>query len=277
MGTGFCPNGGGTDGTSPAILAEQVGILSPIMHEIMARTGQKFANPGLITLDVAGNVATNGEYLFPFGMNLGGIATPEMDEIDLNAMATPISFSGIPWNLDRRLSPGGCIDTDNDGDVDCEATPQPLVPFPYEAIDPRTQANLPTGTYNDPNFTSSALTDARNRVMSFVNGSLGKFNGDSTLLAWPPVDPAFININPVPSLPAIGPIASPPVVATGWNLLGWNQALPTTAETFGQSITGTDVISKFDNVTQQWVTHIMNFPLNDFTITSGDGFFIHKP
>lgn len=207
MGTGFCP--GGAFNTR-----EMLGILSPIPHEIQARTGKKFASlqPGgtpLVSIDVSGNEATNGQYLFPFGVNLGGIAFPEMNEIDLNQMNKPFRFSGIPWNLDRRLSPGGCIDTTGptgvpDGIPDCETTAQPLDPFPFEALDPRTQALVPSGSYTDPNFTASLLSDSRNRILSYVtqvtlpDGSPGfNFNGDASLLAWPPADPPFLGIDPV--------------------------------------------------------------------------------
>lgn len=171
-----CP-GGGT-------FAEQFAVLSPIPREIQARTGRKFADQAgaLKTIDVRGNEATNGQYLFPFGLGLGGVSTPEFDEIDLDAMQTPFSFSGIPWMLDRRLSPGGCIGN-------CEAAVQPLSPFPFEILDPRTQAELPTGPYNDPNFTASTLSNAANRVLSFVDGTIGKFNGNNTVLAWPPANP----------------------------------------------------------------------------------------
>ena len=184
MGSGFCPGG--------PTLANMFSILSPIPHEIQARTGHALANPGLITIDINGNQATNGQYLFPLGMNLGGIGVPEFVEIDLNAVSTPISFSGIPWNLDRRVGPGGCIDTDGDGAVDCEATPQPLDPFPFEGIDPRNQASTPTGSCNDSNFTDSPLTSARDRILSFVTDTGGgafNFDGDNTVLAWPPADP----------------------------------------------------------------------------------------
>ncbi len=171
-----CP-GGGT-------FEEQFGILSPVPHEIMTRTGRKFADATgtLKTIDILGNPATNGEYLFPLGIGLGGIVLPEFVEIDLNALDTPFSFSGLPWNLDRRLSPGGC-------NGPCETTAQPLSPFPFELIDPRTQAGVPTGPYNDPTFTASPLSNASNRILSYVDATIGKFNGNATVLAWPPADP----------------------------------------------------------------------------------------
>lgn len=198
----ICPSGGSADANT----AEMMGILSPIMHEIQARTGHLLASqqPGgtpLVTVDVSGNVATNGQYLFPFGIGLGGITTPEFVEIDLNATGTAVSFSGIPWNMDRRLSPGGCIDTTGDGIPDCEATPQPLDPFPFEGTDPRSlTANLPSGPYADPNFTVTPLANVRDRILSFVDAASGKFNGSATVLAWPPATPAAQSISVTPNV-----------------------------------------------------------------------------
>ncbi|NOT13695.1 MAG: tandem-95 repeat protein [Methylococcaceae bacterium] len=171
----ICPNGG--------TLAEQFAILSPIPHEIQARTDKKWASlqagqSALITVDINGNEATNGQYLFPFGIGLGGVSVPEMNEIDLDAMATAISFSGIPWNLDRRLSPGGCLDSNNDGIGECESTPQPLDPFPFEGVDPRTLANIPDVPYSDPNYTSSEITSAKNRILSFVDPTKVRANSN---------------------------------------------------------------------------------------------------
>jgi fibronectin type 3 domain-containing protein len=181
--TNPCPAGG--------TFEEQFGMLTPIPHEIMTRTGRKFADAKgtLKTIDILGNAATNGEYLFPLGLGLGGIVAPEFVEIDLNALDTPFSFSGIPWDLDRRLSPGGCIGP-------CETTMQPLSPFPFEIIDPRTQAPVPTGPYNDPNFTASTLSNTANRILSYVDGTIGNFNGNSTVLPWPPANPPLQPITP---------------------------------------------------------------------------------
>ena len=187
-GAGICPGGAGNLNT-----VDMLGIVSPIPHEIQARTGHALANPGLITLDINGNEAANGQYLFPFGIGLGGIGIPEFVEINLDAIATPIMFSGIPWNLDRRLSPGGC-------DGPCEGTPQPLDPFPFEQLDPRLQASLPIGQYTSPVFTSTPLTDVRNRVLSFVDNT-GKANGNATVLTWPPVNPGGIPITPTTEVP----------------------------------------------------------------------------
>jgi hypothetical protein len=195
----ICPSAG-LDGTSS--LAEEFAVLSPISREIQARTGHALLHPGLVTLDVNGFVATNGQYLFPFGANLGGVGFPEFNEIDLDKLNTPFSFSGLPWALDRRLSPGGCRDLDGDGVSDCESTPQPLDPFPFEGLDPRTQASVPTITYDDRNYTASPLTRTADRILSFIDPQLGTFDGDRTILAWPPVDPPFRPIAPISIAPA---------------------------------------------------------------------------
>jgi len=194
-----CPAGG--------TFEEQFGVLSPVPHEIMARTGRKFADAtgSLKTIDILGNEATNGEYLFPLGLGLGGIVGPEFVEIDLDALDTPFSFSGLPWNLDRRLSPGGC-------NGPCETTAQPLSPFPFEIIDPRTQAGVPTGPYNDPTFSASPLTNTSNRILSYVDATVGNFNGNSTVLPWPPANPALQPITVTNSFkpqPTVCDIAAP--------------------------------------------------------------------
>jgi uncharacterized repeat protein (TIGR01451 family) len=188
-----CPNGG--------TLAEEFSLMSPITHESHLLTGRKFADlnkaggPTLRTLDFQGNEAANGQYLFPMGIGLGGIETPVFLEINIAALQTPFSFDGIPWNLDRRLSPGGCIGA-------CESTPQPLDPFPVSGFDPRIQAaNPPTGVVSDPNFTASPLSVANNRVLSFVDAAVNNFNGDATVLAWPPAPPAPQPITATPCLP----------------------------------------------------------------------------
>jgi hypothetical protein len=183
----FCPVNQNTQAGS---IAEQLAIVSPMPREIIARTGHRLAAlaAGITptTVDIKGAPATNGEYLVPLGANLGGVGYPEWAEFDLTKMAWPFQFTGLPWTLDRRLSPGGCKDGV------CEPTPQPLDPYPFEGVDPRLQARtLPTGPYNDPRFTAAPLSDARNRILSYVtpvNGTFD-FNGNASVLAWPPIDP----------------------------------------------------------------------------------------
>ena len=203
-GTGVCAGG--------ATIANDFAVLSPIPHEIIARTGRKIdsaTNPAigeLITIDINGNPATNGEYLFPLGLNLGGIGVAEMSEIDLNLTNSPTIFDGIPWNLDRRLGPAGCL---NNGGCEAGAVGDPafaLDPFPFSGLDPRTQASgLPTGSYSNPTF-SLADYQCGDRIFSYVDAASGKFSG--TMLpcgtgVFPancPADPPLIAINPTPAL-----------------------------------------------------------------------------
>jgi chitodextrinase len=230
----LCPS---VDATGTPSLEDEFGILSPIPHEMQARTGRKVAdltaNGGqttLRTIDLRGNDAPNGEYLFPMGINLGGIAPPEMAELNPGLLGTPFNVSGFPWNLDRRLSPNGCIGV-------CEKVAQPLDPFPFEGVDPRTQANsvltagvsVPTGQFADLNFTHSSLSNAGNRILSYVSPEFGTFDGNNTVLNWPPLDPPSVPLTPAevykaavacdteaPSKPAS--LSATAVSATGINL-----------------------------------------------------------
>jgi hypothetical protein len=196
-GFNVCPSGGS--------LAEQFSILSPVPHEIIGRTqhrldalqAQAQGTPLPAAVDIQGNDAPWGEYLFPLGAGLGGIGFPEFVEVDLNKVNAPFPFEGLPWNLDRRLSPGGC-------DGPCEEERQPLCPFPYSELDPRVQAQTPVGTYFDPAYTRSPLTFARDRILSFVDGNLATpfFNGNSTVLPATP-DAACIGLEPIDVPPQI--------------------------------------------------------------------------
>ncbi|WP_081679047.1 putative Ig domain-containing protein [Methylobacter luteus] len=229
-----CPNGGGTDSTAAAAIADQFGILSPMPREIQARTGNSLANPGLVTLDVKGEAATNGQYLFPFGVGLGGVAFPEFNEINLNGLASPNFFTALPWTLDRRLSPGGC-------DPTCEPEVQPLTPYPFEGLDPRTQAQLPTGQYNDPNYVDTSLPNVRDRIFSFVSPNADRPNGNgggtnatgnftSTVLAFPPAEPPAIAIGVTP--PVVLACTGP---GTGTNTAPVIVDIPEQTATAGQS------------------------------------------
>jgi hypothetical protein len=262
FGSGFCPQGGAAETN----IAEQFAIMSPIPHEVQARTGHSLAFPGLITLDINGEQATNGQYLFPFGVGLGGISFPEMVEIDLNALNTPLNFTGLPWALDRRLSPAGCIDTNGDGIVDCESTPQPLDPFPFEGVsmDPRTLASVPQGPYNDPNFTTQPLSRTANRILSFVDAQ-GRFQGNSSVLAWPAVDPPFQPIPPTPEFvldfSVVAPGTAPTV--TGATL---------TASAPSPQVTGTAVVFTAAATGGSPADYQFQFWLND-----GSGWVVTQP
>jgi len=197
-GFSVCP-GGGT-------FQEEFAVLSPMPHEIIGRTQLRqdalrafelSGTPMPAALDIQGNDTPWGEYLFPLGAGLGGVGFPEFVEVDLNKVAAPFPFEGIPWNLDRRLSPGGC-------DGPCEEERQPLCPFPYSELDPRFQAQTPSGPYSDPGYTKSPLTFARDRVLSYVDGTLNPpwFDGNFTVLPFPP-DAACIGLEPVDVAPQV--------------------------------------------------------------------------
>lgn len=204
--SGICPDGG--------TATEELGILSPLPHEVQLRTGRKMADLArtdggiLKTVDINAKPATNGQFLFPMGIGLGGIEIPNFAEIDINALGTPTSFDGIPWNLDRRLSPNGCVGG-------CESTPQPLDPFPFSGFDPRTQGQIVDVPYSDPNYTASTISRVTNRMLSFVDPSLNIFNGDQTVLNWPPVDPPAVGTPPPPPVPGTKPLIAALTPATG--------------------------------------------------------------
>jgi hypothetical protein len=187
----ICPNGG--------TIAEQFAILSPLPREVQARTGLKMADlaraggPVLKTIDVKGDDAPNGQYLFPMGVGLGGIEIPLAAEFNIDALGLPTIFDGLPWALDRRLSPNGC-------DGPCEATPQPMDPFPFSGRDPRTQAVLPTGAYSDPNYTHSQIADVRDRILSFILPSLSEFDGNHSIFGGLAANPAAAPIGQTPLL-----------------------------------------------------------------------------
>lgn len=188
-------------GAASGSIAANFGILSPTPHEIIVRSRLKTSAPAgsLITLDVNGNEATNGEYLFPLGINLGGLETPEFVEINLGALGTPWLFTGVPWNLDRRLGPGGCLNggCEPGGPGSAGSLTFALDPFPFEGLDPRTnETTLPTGAYNDPNYVSGSLGNVRNRILSYVNAGIGNFT--TTILPWPPANPSALPITATP-------------------------------------------------------------------------------
>lgn len=148
----------------PYTMEQEFSVVSPITRELIGRSRHKaLAPPGVVAFDINGNEAPWGEYLTPVG-----VGHAEFVEINLDALATPFIFSGEPWLLDRRLGPAGC-------DGPCETTPQPLDPFPYSGLDPRTQAGSPGVPFG-----------ARNRILSSLGGPA------TVVLDWPPADPPEI-------------------------------------------------------------------------------------
>lgn len=127
-----CPNLGSMD--------EEFALVSPIAREIvMVSTHEAELLPGVTALNLQGEPAQHDRYLTP-----AGVGHPEFGEIDLNRMWWPMIFAGEPWNLDRRLGPGGCADVNGDNIVDCEDINLVTVgelrldPFPFSGLNPIT-------------------------------------------------------------------------------------------------------------------------------------------
>ncbi len=164
-------------------MGQEFAVLSPPTRDLIGRSRHKHTLlPGVVTLDFHGRESQNGEYLNPVGLG-----HPEFVEINLNALDTAYIFAGIPWNLDRRLSPGGGCD----GGPTCDQTTpigdptMRLDPFPYSGLDPGTQA----GTPGVPLVSGYGLLQ-RNRTLSYwpLTGA--------QIMDWPPADPASQGITP---------------------------------------------------------------------------------
>lgn len=150
-------------------MEEEFSVLIPNTKEVIARTRTKLASPNLQVFDIQGRSTRWGEYLSPIAAEF-----PNFLEINLALVARPFIIAGLPWNLDRRVHPAGCVTGI------CESTPQPLDPFPYSRLDPRIQAGIP-----------GVPVGVRDRIISEwgldpVSGIPGSGN---VLLPWPPTDP----------------------------------------------------------------------------------------
>ncbi len=161
-----------------ATMAEEFSILSPFPREMIGRTRHKQANPTLEAFDITGTSTRWGEYLTPVGIEF-----PEFVEINLNLVAQPFIFAGIPTSLDRRLHPAGCVDTNGDNIVDCEVNPQPLDPFPFSGLDPRTQGGNPGVPFS-----------VRDHIISHwgPDPTTGSPGPGTVPMAWPPPDPPSV-------------------------------------------------------------------------------------
>jgi len=178
--------------TGTITLAKEFEVLSPPTRDLIGRSRHKHAlHPSVVTLDFhatdfdAGG-SQNGEYLNPVGLG-----HPEFVEINLNALDTAYIFAGVPWNLDRRLGPGGGCDGEascDPGGVDAVTAALPighpsmnLNPFPFSDLDPGTQ-NGPDGALG---ATPRVLphTTQRGRTLSHwpLTGGVE--------MDWPPADP----------------------------------------------------------------------------------------
>jgi len=165
--------------TGGITLADEFEVLSPPTRDIIGRTRQKHAlDASVVTLDFNARPSQNGEYLNPVGLG-----HPEFVEINLNALDTAYIFSGAPWNLDRRLGPGGGCD----GELSCDTVTaigdpsMSLDPFPFSDLDPGTQ-NGPLGALGATPRVLPHITQ-RGRTLSHwpLTGGVE--------MAWPPADP----------------------------------------------------------------------------------------
>src|SRR2546425_223675 len=175
-GAGFtvCPGGGTVDELSR--------ILIPSTREVIAHTRhQKELLPGVVALDISGNVAQSGQYLTPVPIDF-----PAFDEVDLGLMTFPYIFEGVPWTLDRRVGPNGC-------NGPCEATAQPLCPFPFSGWDPRIVPSPLAGGL------PAVPPAARDKIISFFPFGPPNGNGSLGLLQLPPQSG---NVPTAPTFPA---------------------------------------------------------------------------
>lgn len=184
-----CP-GGGT-------LAEEFSIVSPPSREITARSRHRAANPGLASFDLQGALTPNGEYTRPLGISLGGFAVPGFVELNLALIRQPWIFEGLPWTLDRRISPQGCLSGPDPLNPSCETSLQPLAPYPVSRIDPRSLNNL-------------VPPDAADRTLTFFTAQNGALVPG--VLPYPPVD-SCAQMAPPPPPPPVGLPNPPPVAA----------------------------------------------------------------
>ncbi|MEC9476847.1 MAG: tandem-95 repeat protein [Planctomycetota bacterium] len=103
-GHSVCPLGG--------TLEEEVELMVPTMREIIGYSHHlETLNDGVTVRDMLGREAQHGMYVAGSGQG-----HPEFGEINFDKNYFPFVFEGIPWNLDRRLGPGGC-----DEDLGCES------------------------------------------------------------------------------------------------------------------------------------------------------------
>ncbi|MGB5297155.1 MAG: hypothetical protein WBN08_16865 [Thiogranum sp.] len=190
---GGIPDAGGTFITSDPkgrcagnlTINKEFEVLSPPTRDLIGRSRHKHdLDPSVVTLDFHATPSQNGEYLNPVGLG-----HPEFVEIDLNALDTAYIFAGVPWNLDRRLGPGGGCD----GEPSCDKTTpigdpsMSLDPFPYSDLDPGTQAGTPS-----PGGTGVPVVygGQRGRLLSYWPLTV------SEIMPWPPADPVAQGITP---------------------------------------------------------------------------------
>jgi hypothetical protein len=229
------PAGFGCPGGGNLFIDQNFAVINPPSRDIIGRTRNKAAFAIGDSVDISGNAAFNGRYLNPVDL-----VHTDMAGVDVAAAATPFIFTGIPWNLDRRLGPGGC------GEAPCEPTDPAnpfkyaLSPFPFSGLDPRTQAATPPGVL--PSFPGVPVNVA-NKILSYYPFGAGNvFPWDNVTLV-PPAQ----GIAPTPEVRlAITQLPAPPASSV---VLSSNPASPQpgdTAITFIASATGGTGIYEYE-------------------------------
>lgn len=161
---------GGCSSGSTLNEVENFNVLSPITQEVIARTRNKKNNPNLVSFDVSGKSAPNGQFTVPVDID-----HPEFVEINLNRVQTPFFFTGQPWNIDRRLGVGGC-----GGARGSCSTPAALTPFPSDAIN---------GVASDPrNQNTSGLNLPKSAMNRIIMGFPYSNTTDGPILPWESAD-----------------------------------------------------------------------------------------
>lgn len=182
---GGVPAADGTMITTPRCsatptLEQELAMISPPSRDVIGRSRHKHTlHSSVVTLDLHGNETSNGEYVNPVG-----IGHPEFGEIDLSKLETPLIFT-LPWNMDRRLGPGGCDGAcTSTGIVPIGDESMALDPFPFSNLDPGEQAGA-SGVPIAPGYFLE-----RDRSLSYWPLT------SSQVLPWPPIDPAAVGITP---------------------------------------------------------------------------------
>jgi Big-like domain-containing protein len=183
-------------GTDPL---QNFNLMVPAFREVMARsTRQRITTGGgLAALDIHARPSQSGQYKLPTTINYGAF-----EDINLGMGQFPFQFSGTPWLMDRRLSPNGCVGA-------CGGAPQPLTPFPFEGIDPRTIAP----TFGFVVLGQITQLPNSNRMFNFMDIA-GNMTG---LLTWPPANAPAIPITPIPNVSLFPPIANNVITSTRLN------------------------------------------------------------
>ncbi len=170
-------------------MKEEFSFVSPPPREILAVSRHRL-NVGVVALDINANAAPSGRYTMPLGLGLGGLTLPDPTAFDFDEAAEAFVFDGLPWSHDRRLSPGGCLDSG------CEQGAQALTPYPISGLDPRgSDLLIPTP---DPS-----------RVLAYFT-----YVGESAtahFLSWPPINSCSLPVGNV------APVANPDTATTRLN------------------------------------------------------------